>query len=114
MSLTEEASTEEARSRCLKIDVSVILDSGYTSQISLSDQNYSNDANFWYHKLGFESSFNFLNKKSQKIMKMEKIINFLLSSKNSAFLSFCFSQNLDKKPKSLIQLNILSRVTWYF
>ena len=42
MSLTEEASTEEARSRCLKIDVSVILDSGYTSQISLSDQNYSN------------------------------------------------------------------------
>ena len=37
--LTEEASTEEARSRCLKIDVSVILDSGYTSQISLWYKN---------------------------------------------------------------------------
>ena len=37
--LTEEASTEEARSRCLKIDVSVILDSGCTSQISLWYEN---------------------------------------------------------------------------
>ena len=47
-------------------------------------------------------------------MKMEKIIHFLFSSKNAAFLSFCFSQNLDEKPKSLIQVDILPGVTWYF
>ena len=69
-------------------------------------------ANFWYHKLGFESSFNFLNKKSQKKWKWKKIIHFLFSSKNSTFLSFCFSQNLDKKPKNLVQVDILSRATY--
>ena len=49
-----------------------------------------------------------------KKMKMVKIIHFLFSSKNSAFSGFCFLQNLDKKPKSLIQVNILSQVTWSF
>ena len=47
-------------------------------------------------------------------MKMVKIIHFLFSSKNSAFSGFCFFQNLDKKPKSLIQVNILSQVTYLF
>ena len=85
--LTEEASTEEARSRCLKIDVSVI------QNLVLKVPSF------------------FFNKKSPKKMKMEKIINFLFSSKNSAFSSFCFSQNLDKTPKGLVQVNILSHVT---
>ena len=105
--LTEEASTEEARSRCLKIDVSVILAFGYTSQISLWYENLlpyliRKHANFWYNKLGFKSSFNFLNKKLQKKkMKMEQMIHILFSSKNSAFLSLCFSQNWQKTKKPL-------------